>query len=88
MPNIKPAISKTKRRRLPIGWLAAAVAAMMILVIVAGWLYYRHSPVKPVIHVGQTSHCPAGYVNYGMPLGCITQQKYNQCMSQPGKCPL
>ncbi len=30
--------------------------------------------------------CPAGCVNYGNPLGCVTQQYYDECQTQGG-CP-
>ena len=32
-------------------------------------------------------NCPAGYVNYGVPLGCVTQDYKNYCSSHASQCP-
>jgi hypothetical protein len=32
--------------------------------------------------------CPPGYINYGVPLECVTPEYYESCKTRPGGCPI
>ena len=36
----------------------------------------------------ENGNCPAGCVNYGVPLGCVTPEYYEECMSGKRSCPI
>ena len=56
--------------------------------------YPNPRPVPPPItgqcnvHPDANGNCPAGCVNYGNPLGCVTQEYKDYCSFHPGQCPL
>jgi hypothetical protein len=60
------------------------IISLLLLVLSGGYLYFA---IKSV-HSGGTvfGQCQSGYVNYGLPLGCISKQEYLSC--QRTVCPI
>ena len=79
-----------KKRLLWIG------IAFSIAVLVAGcYLVYQHIYGQPTvsnpdrfIRPDKNGNCTNGYVNYGVPLGCITKEQYHNCQTAKYGCPI
>ncbi len=69
---------------------------MILLIAASGFLIYQHqqnsnkkraNSSNQYLQPDSSGNCPTGYVNYGQPLGCVTQQQYQDCQSVRFGCP-
>ena len=74
------------------------IIGVVLLGGVGYFVYTKQNPTyqtPPIVDNSQCNvdpdtggKCPAGCVNYGVPLGCVPQKYYDECQSGSRVCPL
>ncbi len=69
----------SRKRRIVID----SICLVVILAFAGAFFWHAHHVTGPYLKNGA---CAPGYVNYGIPLGCITKRQYEDC--QKTACPI